>query len=59
MKAFACGAVVPGCTATFTADTEQEMLASVARHAKEDHGMDEVPAEIVAQVRENIREVAA
>ncbi len=35
------------------------MLASVARHAKEDHGMDEVPAEIVQQVRENICEVAA
>jgi predicted small metal-binding protein len=59
MKAFACGAVVPACTATFTAETEQEILASVAEHARKDHGMDEVPPEVVAQVRENIVEVAA
>jgi predicted small metal-binding protein len=59
MKAFACGAVVPGCTATFTAPTEQEILARVAAHAKEDHGMEQVPADVLAQVRERIEEVAA
>jgi predicted small metal-binding protein len=59
MKAFACGAVVPGCTATFKANSEPEILALVAEHAKVDHGMAQVPDEVVAQVRENIREVAA
>jgi predicted small metal-binding protein len=54
MKSFACGAVVPGCTATFTAPTEDELLARIAAHAREDHGMDEVPAELVEQVREKI-----
>jgi predicted small metal-binding protein len=59
MKAFACGAVVPGCTATFTAPTEEELLARVAEHARRDHGMEQVPAEVLAQVRENISDVAA
>ncbi len=54
MKSFSCGAVVPGCTATFTADDEQGILTQVAEHAREDHGLAEVPAELVAQVRENI-----
>jgi predicted small metal-binding protein len=54
MKTFSCGSVVPGCTATFTAETEDGILEQVARHAREDHGLAEVPAELVAQVRENI-----
>jgi predicted small metal-binding protein len=57
MKAFACGAVVPGCTATFTAQSDQEILASVAEHALRDHGMSEIPAEVVAQVRANVIEL--
>jgi predicted small metal-binding protein len=57
MKSFACGAVVPGCTATFTAETEDVLLGQVATHAREDHGMQEVPAELVAQVREKIETV--
>ena len=54
MKSFACGAVVPGCTATFAAHTEDELLGQVAAHAREDHGLQEVPAELVAQVRARI-----
>ena len=59
MKQFSCGAVVPGCTATFTADTEDEILQQVGAHAQADHGMDDVPDEVVAQVRQNIEEVPA
>jgi predicted small metal-binding protein len=58
MKAFSCGAVVPGCTATFTAESEDELLARVAEHAREDHGMEELPAELVAQVREHVHDMA-
>ncbi len=57
MKQFSCGAVVPGCTATFSAETEDELLGQVATHAKEDHGMDSVPDEVVEQVKANIQEV--
>jgi predicted small metal-binding protein len=56
MKEFSCGAVVPGCEAKFEAESEDQILAQVAEHAKADHGMDEVPPEVVGQVRENIRE---
>jgi len=50
MKAFRCGDVVPGCARAFTG-TEDEILAQVARHAQEDHGLTEIPAELVEQVR--------
>jgi predicted small metal-binding protein len=50
MKVFACGAVVAGCTASFAAETEEEILVQVARHAGEDHDMPEVPDELVRQV---------
>ncbi len=56
MKKFYCGAVVPGCQTTFLADSEEEILAKVATHAREAHGMEEVGDEVVAQVRANIRE---
>lgn len=54
MKSFACGDVVPGCDATFVCPTEDEILAAVARHARADHGLIEVPAELVEQVRGKI-----
>jgi predicted small metal-binding protein len=57
MKAFACGALVPGCTATFTAPNEGEILACVAEHAQRDHGMSEIPPEVVEQVRANVQDV--
>ena len=55
MKTFTCGAVVAGCTAAFAAETEEEILEQVARHAREEHGMTEVPEELVRQVLANIR----
>jgi len=54
MKEFSCGAVVPGCVAVFKADSEDQILSQVARHAAEDHGMDSVPPEVVEAVRQNI-----
>lgn len=54
MKSFACGSVVPGCTASFHADSEEGILEQVAHHARADHGLADVPAELVAQVRANI-----
>ena len=54
MKTFACGSVVPGCTATFEARSDQEILEQVAAHARDDHGMTEVPQPVVQQVLANI-----
>ena len=58
MKRFACGDVVPGCDATFVCDSDDDILAQVAQHAAEVHGMTEVPEAVVVQVRERIYAVA-
>jgi predicted small metal-binding protein len=55
MKTFACGAVVPGCTAEFAAETEKGLYEQIARHAREEHGLTEGPDDLVRQVRANIR----
>lgn len=54
MKQFACGDVVPGCDAVFVCSHEDDVLAEVARHAAEVHGLTEVPAELVTQVKQRI-----
>jgi len=56
MKQFSCGAVVPGCGAVFTAPSEDEILGQVAAHARDEHGLDPVPAEVVEQVKGLITE---
>ncbi|MDA0181465.1 DUF1059 domain-containing protein [Solirubrobacter phytolaccae] len=55
MKSFSCGAVVPGCTATFRGADDGEILAQVAHHARHDHGLTEIPDELVGAVRSHIR----
>lgn len=55
MKEFACGAVVPGCTAVFHAATDEDILVQVASHALEDHHMTEIPDALVAEVRSHIK----
>jgi predicted small metal-binding protein len=47
LKSFSCGSVVSGCISTFTAVNEDGIPEQVARHAHEDHGLPEVPAELV------------
>lgn len=59
MKQFSCGDVVPGCTAQFHGEANDDILAQVAEHARVDHGMDSVPDEVVQRVHECIVEVAA
>jgi predicted small metal-binding protein len=54
MKAFACGDVVPGCTLSFTGPDDDAVLHQVAVHAVSDHGLADVPAALVAQVRASI-----
>jgi predicted small metal-binding protein len=59
MKQFSCGDVVPGCKASFQGASEDEILGQVAKHATVDHGMTDIPASLVAQVRANIQTVPA
>ena len=56
MKEFSCGTMVPGCYATFQGESEDEILKQVVVHARQEHGMDEVPPEVVAEIRAEITE---
>jgi predicted small metal-binding protein len=56
MKEFRCAVLVPDCWATFEGETDDEILQQVTVHAREEHGMDDVPPEVVDQVRAAISE---
>ena len=55
MKRFACGDVVPGCDAAFTAADADGIFAQVVPHAAT-HGISEVTPELAATVRGHIRD---
>ena len=50
-KRINCGAIVPGCTWTATAPTEDALLKQVAAHAADAHGVKEITPELAAQVK--------
>jgi predicted small metal-binding protein len=52
----ACGDVMPGCDAKFTADTEDEILAAAARHVDETHGISEISPEVLDAVKSAIKQ---
>ena len=58
MKEFSCGDVVPGCKAKFRARSDDELLAQVAQHAREGHGIQQISAELVNAVKQHIRVTA-
>ncbi|MEO7556140.1 MAG: DUF1059 domain-containing protein [Acidimicrobiales bacterium] len=51
-----CGDVVPGCAATFEADSEDELLAKVVPHAAEEHGITELTPDVVETVKGAIKQ---
>ena len=54
-KLLSCGDVVDGCAAEFEAATEAELLAKVAEHAKNAHGLTDIDAKTQQAVRAAIR----
>jgi predicted small metal-binding protein len=54
MKTFACGDVIPGCSASFSAPDEGGIFAQVAGHAAADHGVTDITPELVQAVRDRI-----
>jgi predicted small metal-binding protein len=56
VKEFACGALAPGCTHVFRGGSDDEILEQVEVHARDDHGMPEVPPEVADRIREQITE---
>ena len=57
MKQFNCGDVVPGCQWVTRSEDEEELFAEIPSHAREAHGMDEVPPEVADAIRDEITEV--
>ena len=57
MKQFRCGDEVLGCQWITRNEDEQELFADIHSHAREAHGMDEVPAEVVYAIHDMITEV--
>src|SRR3712207_7205602 len=45
MKRFACGDVIPGCSATFTAADDDGIFAQAVPHAAAEHGINEITPE--------------
>jgi len=56
MKEFRCNVLVADCWAAFEGETDGEILEQVAVHAREEHDMDELPPEVVDQIRGAIAE---
>lgn len=54
MKSFACGDVVPGCTASWVSSTDDEILVLVAAHASAVHGITTVTPELVDSITTRI-----
>jgi predicted small metal-binding protein len=55
-KRIACNDVVPGCTFTATAVSEDELLKKVVAHALRDHGVTDVTPELAAKVKSAMRD---
>ena len=54
-KYIACAEIVPDCTFTASAATEEELLKKVVAHAAHDHGITDVTPELAAKVRAAIK----
>ena len=57
MKQFKCGDVVPGCQWVTRSEDEERLFEEIHSHARETHGMDEVPPEVVDAIHGVITEV--
>jgi predicted small metal-binding protein len=54
-KYIACAEIVPDCSFTASAATEEELVQKVAAHAAHDHGITEVTPELAAKVKAAIK----
>ena len=55
LKRIACADIVPGCTFTTTASTEEDLMEKVAAHASHDHGVMELTPELEAKAKAAIK----
>ncbi len=55
LKRIACADIVPDCTFTATASTEEDLVKQVAAHAAQEHGVTEITPELAAKVKAAIK----
>ena len=55
-QTIACKDVVPGCPFEAEAESEEKLLEKVQAHARHAHGVEDVTPELLAKVKEAIRE---
>lgn len=58
-KTVSCRDVGMDCDFVATGETEQDILQQCVEHARTDHGMTEIPAEVAEKVRAAIHDEAA
>ena len=58
-KIVSCREVGVDCDSVAKGETEQEVLQECAEHARKEHGMTELPADLAEKVRGAIRDEAA
>lgn len=58
-KTLNCRDVGVDCDATFTGETEDEVMTQAAEHARSEHGFNEIPAELADKARGAIQDVQA
>ena len=56
-KELRCGDIMPGCGHVMHGDTEEEVMAKGAQHAREAHGLDQIDEATAEKVRGAIRDV--
>jgi predicted small metal-binding protein len=56
MKEFKCGAIVPGCETVIEGESESAIFDQIASHARDAHGLDEVPPEVIDAIHANIKD---
>ena len=54
-KYIACAEIVPDCSFTASAATEEELVKKVVAHAAHDHGITEITPELAAKVKAAIK----
>jgi len=58
-KTVSCRDVGADCDFVARGNSEEEIMSQIAEHARVQHNMDEIPAEVREQVRAAIRDEAA
>jgi len=55
-KILKCADVAPGCNAEIRGDSEHDVLRKAAEHAKAEHQMESIPADMLSKIKGAIRD---